>query len=174
MILIFFVILFHIFPHILQYSCTSFINRTNTTVRKIPPSVLQLLHTCIFHCNPLYTRTHSYSPNIIIIISHLGPTNPSTQKSFPLLLHWRISSTYLLVKYNLYLTLGNPKRAPPITTSLVELQAHATVPHSWLDLHKRASGWHALGMPDWHLSVQYLPSLSFLKCAWSTDSTLSL
>lgn len=100
--------------------------------------------------SPLHTNTHSYSPNIIII-SHLGPTNPSTQKSFPLLLHWRISSTYLLVKYNLYLTLGNPKRVPPITTSLVELQAHTTVPHSWLDLHKRASGWHALG--PWLTSV---------------------
>lgn len=55
LILIFF-ILFYIFPHVLPYSYISLINRKNTTVRNSP--FLQLLHTCTFHYNTVYSHLH--------------------------------------------------------------------------------------------------------------------
>lgn len=89
---------------------------------------------------PTHTHTHIYHPGNISITSLLSTTNPP-RKPFPSAHpHQRISSTHLLVKYNLYLTLGNPKREVPIAASQVKLQAHTSVSPGQRGLHKQASG----------------------------------
>lgn len=145
--------------------------------KKSPLVFLQLLHTCTFNSNshvqlqrsphtPTHTHTHFYYLGIISITSPLSTTNPP-RKPFPSAHpHQRISSTHLLVKYNLYLTLGIPKREVPIAASQVKLQAHDSVSPGQRGLHKWASGWHTPLAPDsvTSQSVEYGTDLGVLKC----------
>lgn len=115
---------------------------------------------------PTHTHTHFYYLGIISITSPLSTTNPP-RKPFPSAHpHQRISSTHLLVKYNLYLTLGIPKREVPIAASQVKLQAHDSVSPGQRGLHKWASGWHTPLAPDsvTSQSVEYGTDLGVLKC----------
>ena len=93
LILIFF-IFFYIFPHVLQYSYISFINRKNTTVRNSPPKKLPLFTTpphmhiplqYLLHTHArvhthihVHTHTHTFTPLISssLSLTWVPPTHP--------------------------------------------------------------------------------------------------
>lgn len=164
MILIFFFILFYIFPYVLQYSCISFINRKKWDYKK-KKNLLFYNSSIHAHSTPLPapTHTHTHHCPIISTVSRLCPTNFHTE----VISFTSTHCTHLLVNCNLFLTLGNPKREsppllpPPIVQSPTANEAsQVSIP--------LAFGWVTLP------SVERLTSLSFLNCGWSIGSTLGL